>query len=359
MKKIFKIALAGCGHRGHHMLKLANNFDDVKVVGLCENNHNEGHLMSEVQTDFPDVECFKDFREMLDKTQPDIFLIETPATIHAELAIAALERNIHVMSDIPCVRSIEEADALWQAQQNSSAMYMTGANPNMWAFVRHLQTLVKKGLLGKPSYIECEYIHDCRSWWEKTPWRAKSVPIRYCTHSLGPMLSIIDDDLRYVSCFDTGSHINEVSGQHDWMSALFRTEDNVTMRFLMSAINEYPGGHHHYRVMGTKGSWERTADYNNGEKCYFYSKELHEEKKLYPTSSEMLRPEHAENPNASGHGGADYALWEIFLEALRKGETSAPIDLKEGLRMTLPGIYAAKSAKLGGQLLTIEYPWDK
>ena len=27
--------------------------------------------------------------------------------------------------------------------------------------------------------------------------------------------------------------------------------------------------------------------------------------------------------------------------------------------MTLPGIYAAESAKLGGQKLTIHYPWEK
>ena len=31
---------------------------------------------------------------------------------------------------------------------------------------------------------------------------------------------------------------------------------------------------------------------------------------------------------------------------------------EEGLEMTLPGIYAEESAKRGGEVLKIEYPWD-
>ena len=45
-----------------------------------------------------------------------------------------------------------------------------------------------------------------------------------------------------------------------------------------------------------------------------------------------------------------------YLYLLTGGEP--PISLKEGLRMTLPGIYAEMSAKQGGKLLEIRYPWD-
>jgi len=29
------------------------------------------------------------------------------------------------------------------------------------------------------------------------------------------------------------------------------------------------------------------------------------------------------------------------------------------LRMTLPGLYALESAKRGGEVMTIRYPWDR
>jgi hypothetical protein len=53
----------------------------------------------------------------------------------------------------------------------------------------------------------------------------------------------------------------------------------------------------------------------------------------------------------------DYALLDHFFDALQNGKES-PISLKEGLRMTLPGIYAEMSSKQGGKVLEIRYPWD-
>ena len=41
------------------------------------------------------------------------------------------------------------------------------------------------------------------------------------------------------------------------------------------------------------------------------------------------------------------------------GEEGEVVTLKEGLAMTLPGIYAEESAKRGGEVLTMYYPWDK
>ena len=59
-------------------------------------------------------------------------------------------------------------------------------------------------------------------------------------------------------------------------------------------------------------------------------------------------------PKASGHGGMDYALLDHFFLALEKGESAIP--LKQGLEMTLPGIYAEESAKRRGEVIRIRYP---
>ena len=70
-----------------------------------------------------------------------------------------------------------------------------------------------------------------------------------------------------------------------------------------------------------------------------------------------MPPAYADNPRATGHGGMDYALLDHFFDALLTG-APAPISLREGLRMTLPGIYAEASAKRNGQVLRMTYPWD-
>ena len=82
--------------------------------------------------------------------------------------------------------------------------------------------------------------------------------------------------------------------------------------------------------------------------------------KLKEISGEYMPPAYAENEKAlaQGHGGMDYAMLDHFFDALLNGKP-APISLKQGLEMTLPGIYAEESAKRGGEVLRMVYPWDE
>jgi len=70
-----------------------------------------------------------------------------------------------------------------------------------------------------------------------------------------------------------------------------------------------------------------------------------------------MPPAYENNPKATGHGGIDYAMLDHFFQAISDGK-EPPVSVKEGLRMTLPGIYAEESAKRGGEVMKIKYPWD-
>jgi predicted dehydrogenase len=247
---------------------------------------------------------------------------------------------------------------LWSAEKNSSAMFMTGANPNFWGFIEAAVDLKQKGLLGSPTYMEAEYIHDIQHLFENTPWRRTFPPIKYCTHSLGPLLRLIDEDLKYVSCFSTGSHMNNYPGQQDVMTAHFRTASNVVIRFTASFVNNAIEGHH-YRVFGTEGYFERTPGIPGIEesKVIFNSKNLYGAAKPTELKIGYMRPEYEKNPQATGHGGADFAMFDHFFKAILNNEKS-PLSLREGLRMTIPGLYACLSAERGGEVVEIKYPWE-
>jgi len=354
MKIELRLGLVGCGGRGRGMFKLATGgFAGVQPVAVCDLSPD---LASAAAAEHPGADQFTDFEAMLDGAALDALLVETPANVHAKLCAQALRRNVYVMGDGPCVDSPAEAQQLWDAQQESDAFYMLGANPNMWAFVETAVDLKEKGLLGEPYYAETEYIHDVQSLFTATPWRETYESIKYCTHSLGPIMRLIDEDLEWVSCFDTGSHVNKKPGKHDAMAALFRTRSNVAVRLLTSFVNHYPGCNHHYRVYGTKGYFERTPAYNGAPKVLFRSTELYLDKAFVELPIDTLRPEYVGNARAAGHGGADYALLDRFFGAVRTGGP-APIGVRDALRMSLPGVLAAESARRGGELLRIAYPW--
>jgi predicted dehydrogenase len=352
-----RLGIVGYGLRGQSLLALtAAAFPDVVVVAICERDPQRAAL---ARAEHPRAQVLDDFDEMIERCGLDALLVETPATQHAEFCVRALERGIHVMGDVPAVESTEQAQRLWEAQAGSRAFYTLGANANMWAFAETALDLKRKGLLGEPYLLEAEYVHDIRFLFEVTPWRRTFESIKYCTHSLGPLLRLIDEDLATVACFDTGSHIHRQPDEHDAMVALFRTPSNVVVRLLTTFINNYPTWGHRYRVWGTRGYFERTPDCAGpgSAKTVFYSTELYTDRHLAELPVGELRPEYADVPHAVGHGGADYALLARFFEAVRQGGP-APIPLREALRMTLPGLYAAESARRGGALTTIRYPWS-
>jgi predicted dehydrogenase len=306
---------------------------------------------------------------MLDEAGLDAVIVETGADIHADFCMKALDRNIHVLCDIPVVANLMEAERLWQAAEHSNAIISVGANPNEAKFSKVLLDLYQRGFLGKPYYMEAEYIHwslpdssTRKHLDENGDWRKLLCPIRYCTHSLGPLLAILDEDLKSVSCFGTGAHADDYlpgTKKDDMQSAQFQTESGVVIKFMRNGRCRAKIGHHTYRVFGTEGYFERIDQRgrNNPPVIRYNSTQYYPASELVELNGDYMPYEYANNSKATGHGGIDYALLDHFFNALLKGQP-APISLREGLRMTLPGIYAEESAKRGGDVLTMNYPWD-
>ena len=371
MDKKIRVGVVGLGHRGRHMFKLsADGFDFVIPAAACDikssNWYEKQWLMDVSMAEyFPHTEFYESYDEMLEKANLDVVIVETGADIHAEFCAKALEKNINVLTDIPVVANLKEAELLWNAEKKSKAIISVGSNPNEQKFVIMLKDFYDKGLLGNPYYMEAEYIH-----WslpgsaervhlnENGDWRRLLTPVRYCTHSLGPLLTILKEDLRTATYFGSGQHADEEynNDKDDMNCAIFQTDSGVTIRFLKNGRCRAGIGHHSYRVFGTEGYMERIDRFGKPVIRYNSMKEL--DPKLKEVSGEFMPPAYANNPKATGHGGLDYALLDHFYDAVLNGKP-APISLKEGLAMTLPGIYAEESKRRGGEKIRMVYPWDE
>ena len=369
MKKL-RVGIVGLGERGRSMLRLVDKFDCVEVAAACDIRvHNwfekQWKAPAAFAELFPQATFYEKYDDMLDKAELDLVLVETGADIHAEFCAKALDKNINVLSDIPLVANLAEAELVWKAAQKSKAILSTGANPNEQRFSILLQDFYKKGLLGKPYYMEAEYIHWSLPGSESSihrtengDWRKLLAPIRYCTHSLGPLLTILEEELRKVSCFGTGQREGVVysNKKDDMMCAQFQTDSGVVVRLLRNGRCRADIGHHNYRVFGSEGYMERIERFDKPVIRYNSFKEL--DTNLKEIDGRFMPPAYEKNEAATGHGGMDYAMVDHVLQAILKGEP-APIDVKAGLAMTIPGIYAEESAKRGGEVIRIRYPWDE
>lgn len=354
MNKV-RLGVIGYGIRSHALLAAAGAFEEFNVAAIADPSP---AARSAAENDYPKARVFDDCVRMLDSGVVDAVLVESPPSTHAECSIQALNRGIHVLSDVPAVHEIPEADALWKAAAASRAVYSFGATTNWWGFVDTCADLKAKGLVGKPVYCEAEYVADLGDLPEVTPWRKHYEPIRYCTHSLGPILKWVDEDLAEVACFDTGSQIHGDPGDHDAMVAIYKTASGTVVKLLTSFINSHPAPFHRYVLYGTNGYFEKTQPFaGGGSQVLCSSKGIYGTHGLIQLPIAESRPELAAAPGIGEHGGADYCMLRDFVDAIATG--GAPtVDLRQALRMTLPGLYALESARQGGKLVRVRYPWD-
>lgn len=94
------------------------------------------------------------YQEMLDSGNVDAIMIATADLWHAEIAIEAAKRGIHVYCEKPMTRTIEEAVQLKKAILEHQVVFQLGHQNRQHASYKKAADLIKKGTIGVVSAIE-------------------------------------------------------------------------------------------------------------------------------------------------------------------------------------------------------------
>jgi predicted dehydrogenase len=263
-----------------------------------------------------------------------------------------LEAGKHVISEVPAVWSLEEAEQLLNAVRRSKSQYFFAENCCYWHFVEVWRDWVAEGELGRIIYAEAEYVHDCRRIMRDAnglTWRATMPPIYYCTHSLGPLLKIMGGRFVSVTGLSTGVNVAPELSAIDLEVALLQHDSGAVVKLLCGFSIEREPAHHYFVVYGTQGCVEKSRFDN---RTMAHLKDSEEYRKMATTPFTTNHPAPPEGATAGGHGTCEYFMLRDFLDALRD-DHKPPIDIAQGLAMTLPGICAHRSAGQGGKMVEI------
>ena len=258
MQKL-RIGVVGLGHRGRHILKLSTDgFDFIVPAAACDirpaNWFEKQWLQEKAMCEqLPDTKFYENYDQMLDEAGLDVVIVETGADIHADF-VGKRFNAISTCSDIRL--SQLGGRLLWKAAQKSQNNFRR-ANPNegnshpLWICTRgYRENRTDEANI----FIEHVAVKASPSN-ENGDWRKLLSPIRYCTHSLGPLLAILDEDLTRVSSFGTGQHGDFYEPgvtKDDMVCAQFQTPSGVVVRLMRNGRCRAKIGHHNYRVFGTE-----------------------------------------------------------------------------------------------------------
>jgi predicted dehydrogenase len=356
----YKIGLVGA-RRGSSLVQPFTIFPETEVVALCDLNE-ERVLGVAKELGVPDRNVYTRYEEFLD-TPVDIVVVGTPIQFHAEQSIQALESGKHVLSEVTAAYTLDDCQRIIDATRSSGRVYMMAENNCFLYYIRQWRQWLNDGRLGNITYAEAEYIHNIQHLLldQKSGenfWRIHRPPIYYCTHSLGPLLMLMEDRIVKAMGLHTGYGIMPDLGPGclNMEVALFQTEKGAAIKMLRSQVAYREPPMHFYCLYGTKGSVENNRGGHHDTQGKLY---VHGENQNAPQEIECLASDPAAPPEAQrgGHGTTEYFLVREFLDAIIQG-TPPPIDVVKAAQWTAPGICAHESAMNGGQWVDVpHYTW--
>ncbi len=360
MNKI-KVGVFG-GDRGFTMIKQLLKSKDATLVAVCDKYE---PLLERVKNAAAEVgmevALYNNFEDFL-KHDMDAVVLANYAHEHATFAIRCLEAGKHVMSEVLPAETPAQAVALVEAVEKSGLVYTYAEN---YCYMRdpfEMRLRYERGDIGKAIYCEASYIHDCSSCWhsitygDPNHWRNHMYPTFYCTHSVGPMLSITG--LRPVQVIGFENPLNTTEKQKN--IGLVRTagiemitlENGAVFRSIHGPLKREPSNCT-FTVYGETGM---LSDHKEDGKLTVY-KESPEadvyckgETESYTPAVDICR----EEAELSGHGGSDFYTVHFFIEKiLGRPDGKWAIDVYSAIDMGLCGILAWRSVLAGNVPMAI------
>jgi predicted dehydrogenase len=151
IQETIRVGIAGSCGRGRSFKTACDALGDVQIAAVCDINEKDLPASAER---LGAKEMYTDYSVMLRKAKLDAVIIGTPMHLHVPQAVAALRRNIHVLSEVPAAVSIAECRKLVAACKRSRAVYMMAENYTYTRPNAIVSELAGKGLFGTTYYAE-------------------------------------------------------------------------------------------------------------------------------------------------------------------------------------------------------------
>lgn len=151
-KKV-RVGIIGTGWIAEAHLKNYKKRPDVEIVAGADLIPGKAQKFFE-EFEVPNVRCYEDAHEMLEKEELDVVSVCTYNCQHAPCAIDALEHGVNVMLEKPFTVTLDEAVEVMRAEKKSGKLLNIGFQPRMSEYVQMIKEIVDSGELGDIYYLQ-------------------------------------------------------------------------------------------------------------------------------------------------------------------------------------------------------------
>lgn len=160
------LAFIGMGIQSGGLMNHFRQQDDVQVVAVCDVDKTRREWAQKSINDYytanpkkgsPVCRTFIDYKELLADKSIDLVCIATPDHWHAIITIDALKAGKDVYCEKPLTHNIAEVVAVMKAVEKYGRVLQTGSMQRSWGEFQTAVMLVRNGVIGKVSKVNCGF----------------------------------------------------------------------------------------------------------------------------------------------------------------------------------------------------------
>ena len=181
---MLKVGMVGMGGISRSHTTSWAQIPEVKVTAVCDIRPEKAEEASKVTGG----RAYVDFDEMLEKEELDILDICLPTYLHADFAVKALNRGIHVLSEKPVSLKREDVRRIYDAAKKNGCRFMVVQVLRFWREYEVLKNAIDTGCYGKLLSGNMSRLGNTPAWswdnWMRDPERSGLVPFDLHIHDL-------------------------------------------------------------------------------------------------------------------------------------------------------------------------------
>ncbi len=354
MERKLRIGVFG-GSRGNSMIQVLLHHPEAELVAVCDKYTpllDQAHRNAENAG--LHIACFESFDGFI-RYDMDAVVLANYATEHATYAVRCLKAGRHVLSEVLPSETMAQAVELIEAVEETGLVYAYAENYCYMDVTFEMWRRYREGDIGDVTYAEGEYIHDCAGGWlditygDPNHWRNHLFPTFYCTHSLGPIMTITGRRPVQVVGFENPPieefyHLGHAGGHASGIE-MVTLDNGAIVKSIHGALKREPA-QTAYKVFGTRGFLGTCAD-AEGEKVRLYQESPTQTctgENRYIVPEKFVSAELAKNSGVATHGGSDFYPTHFFIEKILGHEDGKwSIDVYQAVDMGICGILAFRS----------------
>ena len=186
---MLKTAVIGVGNMGSSHVRVLAQMDTVRLAALADVHEDAIQRATRTYR----LAAYIDYREMLDKEKPDFVSIALPTEHHAEAAIEAIQRGIHVLVEKPLALNKFEGQRMIDEADKHGVKLMVGHIERFNPAIIEIRQRLAEEQLGKVFQIHCRRLSPF-------PPRIRDVGVvlDLATHEIDAMLHLVGGEVERV-----------------------------------------------------------------------------------------------------------------------------------------------------------------